>query len=77
MAGPRKGAPENMHIAKPRSDLSNMSAMSAGAFERGAEPIDPVKKRRTSKEAMDPAPAAPALNAVATMNVKKKTFFRP
>jgi hypothetical protein len=66
-----------MHIAIPRSDLSNISAITAGAFEKGAEPIQPARNRRVSKAGNEPAPAAPALKAVVAMKVKKKIFRLP
>ena len=76
-AGPKNGAPENIHIANPRWDLSNMSAITPGALDIGADPIDPTKNLSTSNAAILPAPAAPALNAVATMKLRKKIFRLP
>jgi hypothetical protein len=62
--GPKLGARAKSDMARPRSEASNISAITPPALVKGLEPNAPAKKRSTNKLWTFFAPAQAALKAV-------------
>lgn len=66
-----------MHMAKPRSLVLKMSAMTPPALVKGDEPKVPPSNRKTTIVSMFGATAVPTLKQVKAPKVTKNTILRP